>query len=137
DIPTGKTRWSMTLPKGAAPPSGRAALTEDRLYVPLGGESLWEIDPRDGSHIGFTQLAAGERMLGNLVLHRGTLVSLGPGGLTAFEERTGLVKSIDERLASDPTDPDALLRRAELQRADGQIIAADETLDSIAASELQ
>ncbi|MDQ3330544.1 MAG: PQQ-like beta-propeller repeat protein [Planctomycetota bacterium] len=134
DTETGTTRWSAPLPAGSGAPSGRAVLTADRLYLPLRGESLLTVDLANGKTIEEMPLPPGEGSLGNLLLYRGTLLSLSMDGLTAFEERSELVRAVEEQLQKNPADVEALIRRAQLQHADGQLIAAAETLDRLSGN---
>lgn len=134
DLKTGATRWSAKLDAETGLPSGRAALTADALYLPLQGELLRTIDLRTGGVLGDLSLSSGDGTLGNLLLHRGKLLSFAADGLTAFEERTGLTQSIADRLRMNPADAAALLQRAELELADGKLNTAAATLDQITPS---
>lgn len=131
DLRTGTTLWTVNADRDAGLPSGRAAMSSDRLYLPLGGDSLRTIDVKSGAVVGELPLPSGDGSLGNLLLHRGTLLSYAADGLTAFEERAGLTRIVEDRLNADPADPVALLRRADLQAADGDLESAAETLDRI------
>ncbi|HEX6987336.1 MAG TPA: PQQ-binding-like beta-propeller repeat protein, partial [Planctomycetaceae bacterium] len=131
DVSNGVVRWSVPIPEDAGRPSGRAVLAEDRLFLPVRGDSLWQIDVRTGELVAEKPLPPGGASLGNLVMHRGTLLSYSPEGLTAFEERTELARQVDERLKENPGDAAASLRRAELQHSDGESLAAAATLDGL------
>jgi outer membrane protein assembly factor BamB len=131
DVSTGATRWSASFPEASGGPSGRAVLTAHRVYVPLHGDDLLTVDLDRGEVVEETQLPPGEGSLGNLLLHRGTLLSLSTDGLTAFEERKELVRSAEDRLKTDPRDAEALFREAQLQHADGHLEDATATLDKI------
>jgi hypothetical protein len=65
-----------------------------------------------------------ERPAGNLIWHRGLFVSQGPTALEAFDERDWLVGDVRQRLERNPRDPDALIRRGELEQAAGRITEA-------------
>ena len=131
DLEQGTTRWTLAIPGDAAPPSGRSVLTKERLYLPLRGESLWEIDIASGRLVHETTLPAGPGTLGTLLMHRGSLLSFAASGFIAFEERTELVRSVTDRLNSHPDDVAAIIKRAELQHAEGETSQAASSLDRI------
>lgn len=132
DAASGKVRWKASFPDRSVP-SGRAVLTSDRMFLPLRGDTLLAIDLRQGAVVGETPLPDGDAALGNLLLHRGTLLSLSPTGLTAFEERSKFVAAIESRLEQDPHDAEALLRQAHLHYVDGAIDTAAATLDELSS----
>lgn len=125
----GVTRWSVSLPDGVGAPSGRSVLTGSHLYVPLRGERLLSIDVARGTIERETELPPGEGSLGNLILQGGTLLSLSSDGITAFEERSQLVRDIDADLLQNPENAISLLHKAQLQHAEGELELAAETID--------
>ncbi len=130
DAESGDVRWSVPL---SEVPSGRATVTRDRMYLPLRGDALLSIDLQRGEIVGQTPLPQGDVPLGNLLLHRGTLLSLSPEGLTAYEERSKFIAAIESRLQQDPQDVEALLRQAQLRYVDGAVEEAATTLDGLAS----
>ncbi len=131
DLETGATRWQCQIPQDAGLPSGRGVLAGRHLYLPLQGDSLWQVDLEDGTLHATQQRRPEGPSLGNLVLHRGTLLSYSTAGVTAFEERTELARQTTRQLQQEPGHVGALLRRAELKHCDGHSLAAVEILDRI------
>ncbi|MGC1272767.1 MAG: PQQ-binding-like beta-propeller repeat protein [Planctomycetaceae bacterium] len=131
DVASGAERWTLPIPDDAGQPSGRAVLSEERLSLPLRGDTLWQIDIEGGDLLASKKLRPDEPALGNLVMHQGTLLSYSTAGLTAFEERTELTRQADARLQQNPDDVIALLRTAELHHTDGDPIGAAAILERI------
>lgn len=110
DAATGTPAWGpITTPIA----SGRGIVAGGRYVLPLTNE-LWSVDLKDGKQIEKTYLPSRMAPLGNLGMHRGMLLSLGPSGLTAFEQRDAIQKEIAARKAVDPLDPWALIHESEL-----------------------
>lgn len=131
EVATGAQRWTLPIPDDAGIPSGRAVLSQDRLSLPLRGDTLWQIDVENGDLLATKTLRPGEPALGNLVMHQGTLLSYSIAGLTAFEERTELTRKARVRLQQNPEDVTALLRTAELNHTDGDPAGAAAILERI------
>jgi outer membrane protein assembly factor BamB len=112
-IADGKKLWTHPLGDGAKP-AGRAALTADQLYLPLSTGELRVLQIAEGKPALRTFVPDGEFPLGNLVLHRGRMVSFGPQGLTGFRQQAALWAEIQQRKAQNPSDPAALLSEAEI-----------------------
>ncbi|NOX53404.1 MAG: PQQ-binding-like beta-propeller repeat protein, partial [Planctomycetes bacterium] len=128
----GKTLWSTSLPDGHLP-SGRSVLLEDRLLLPVAGQELWTIQTDDGHVIARDTLISRRHWLGNLVLHRGSLISLGPLGVACFEQRDAVEQRVAERLAANPHDAAARIDRAEIALLDDDPETAWQSLRPIAA----
>jgi outer membrane protein assembly factor BamB len=110
----GKVAWTAAFDEGVLP-SGRGVAVDERFYLPLNNGELRAVSLATGKLISQTYVASQQPPLGNLAMHRGKLVSLGPAGLTVFGQRDALLTEIQERLAADPRDAWALLRSSEIQ----------------------
>lgn len=112
----GRPMWSLTIAPEAGRPSGRGLIAGDRLLLPLSSGQLWTVDLHEGTVAATAYLPDGATPLGNLGMYRGTLLSLGPAGITAFEQRDTVLKEIARRKARNPRDAWALLREADIRR---------------------
>jgi outer membrane protein assembly factor BamB len=112
-LSSGKKVWTHELGDGARP-SGRGALTADVLFLPLSSGELRAVQLADGKTASQTFVPSGQHPLGNLLLHRGRLLSLTPHGLTSYRQQSALLEEIQQRKAQNPRDPEALLSEAEL-----------------------
>ena len=131
-VADGRLRWRRALPAGTGPPCGRGVATPDALHLPLASGEVWTIALADGV-VRTRAVLPSNHFLGNLAMSKGTLLSLGPGGLTGFVERTSLEARIVKALAADPRDPWALVQRAEihlLHRRFDQAVRDLKTLDA-------
>jgi outer membrane protein assembly factor BamB len=126
----GKTLWNIELSDRDGPPSGRAILSRERLFVPLQSGELWTINVTDGRVPARMQLPPGSKPLGNLAFHAGTLVSLSPRALTGFEQRPEVERQIAARRALDPADLKAAVLEAASRTLDGDYAGALQSLDS-------
>ena len=112
-LATGKSIWTSPLGDEARP-SGRGLAVGDLFYVPLSTGELRTIDLKHGQTVSQTYAPAKHPPLGNLAMHRGKLVALGPHGLVGFGQREAVLAEIQRRKAINPTDPWALLRESEI-----------------------
>ena len=67
-----------------------------------------------GEILSQTYVGSKQPPLGNLAMHHGKLISLGPAGLTVFGQRDAVLEEIERRLAADPNDAWGLLRSSEI-----------------------
>lgn len=118
----GDSAWSRALPEGSFP-AGRGVFAGDRYYLPLTSPVVLEIDLATGT-VAAEHKSPRELPTGNLIWHRGVFVSQGPAALEAFDEREWLIGQVRDRLERNPRDPDALVRRGELELADGHLAEA-------------
>ncbi|REK25565.1 MAG: hypothetical protein DWQ45_19150 [Planctomycetota bacterium] len=125
----GKTLWKREIPAEQGPPSGRAAPVGKQLLLPLQTGRLWTLNIENGELASEMQVREGRPPLGNLVMHDATLLSLGPDGLTGFEQRDVVLQEIAEHRAADAGDLWAAVRDAEVNEAEGRYAAALESLD--------
>lgn len=113
DLATGQPAWTSTFEEGVRP-SGRGVVVGDHFYLPLSNGELQSIHLGTGKLISQTFVDARQPALGNLVMHRGKLVSLAPTGLTCFGQRDAILTEIQQRLARNADDPWALLHSSEI-----------------------
>lgn len=112
-LATGKPIWTSPLGDEARP-SGRGLAVGDLFYLPLSTGELRTIDLKNGKTVSHTYAPVKHPPLGNLAMHRGKLVALGPHGLVGFGQREAVLAEIARRKGINPTDPWALLREAEV-----------------------
>jgi len=134
DLPTGKTLWTASLDE--AHPSGRGLAVQQHFYLPLSTGELRILDLNTGKTVSQTDVPANQPPLGNLAMHQGKLVSLSPQGLTGFGQRDAVHAEIARRKQSNPEDPWALLREAEILLLTRDASAALERLRRIPSTEL-
>lgn len=124
----GKELWTASLPDGAMP-SGRGVLFADHLLLPVDSGELLTIGVSGGELLARQSSPDPGLLPGNLAIHAGTLVSLNPRGLDAFELRDSVEAEIAQRRRDDPGDARATLREAEVFQSTGDYEHALELLD--------
>jgi outer membrane protein assembly factor BamB len=112
NLSTGKQLW--TLPLGEAHPSGRGQAVGDQYYLPLSDGELRIVDLKSGKEVSRSYVPMTHPPLGNLAMHRGKLVALGPQGLVGFGQRDAVTAEIQRRKLQNPDDAWAMLREAEV-----------------------
>jgi outer membrane protein assembly factor BamB len=108
---------SVPLPAGALP-AGQGYLSDGFYYLPLSSGEIAQVDMSTGEISTFAT-ARPEAMLGNLICHRGSILSQSPLLLDKFEQLTILKQRTDAALAKNPHDPAALRELAEIKRSEG------------------
>ena len=131
----GNVAWKSEFRNGIRP-SGRCVVVEDRIYLPLNSGELRVIQLKTGTVASKTYVASAEPALGNIAMHRGQLVSLGLSGMTAFGQRDAIFEEIQQRLAANPEDAQALLRSSEIQLMNRDYAAALPLLRKVAVDRL-
>lgn len=134
NVATGKLIW--TAPLGDLHPSGRGQAVEDQFYLPLSNGELRVLDLKTGKMLSQGYVPTGHPPLGNLAMHRGKLVALGPQGLVGFGQRDAVMAEIQRRKAQDPQDAWALLREAEVHLLNRRHSDALPLLQAIAVDKL-
>ncbi len=134
-LATGKPLWTVPLGDEARP-SGRGLAVDDQFYIPLSTGELRTIDLQTGKTASQTYVPSKHPTLGNLAMHRGKLVSVGPFGAVGFGQREALLAEIQRRKAINPTDPWALLRESEVHLLNRHHAAALPLLRSLATDSL-
>ncbi|MFO1093874.1 MAG: PQQ-binding-like beta-propeller repeat protein [Planctomycetaceae bacterium] len=127
----GTPLWSVPVPAPAGPPSGRGIAVAEQYLLPLVSGALWTIDIASGKVVRRDRRPGGDDVppLGNLGVWNGMLLSLGPFGLTGFEQRTALQEQIAARRQQRPGDLWAAVRDAEMHTIAGEHTQALEVLD--------
>ncbi len=110
----GRVLWTSKFDDGVRP-SGRGVVVGNHYYVPLSNGELRAIGLATGEILSQTYVGSKQPSLGNLAMHHGKLISLNSTGLTVFGQREAVLAEIQQRLATDPDDPWALLRSSEIQ----------------------
>ncbi len=118
----GSTVAATPFPEGTAP-TGRGYAAGPAYMQPLSDGSLCRIELASGVAAATVRSSRGI-VLGNLVWHDGTLLSLGPDDLRAYDGRRTLESAISSALATNPDKPAALLRRADLHAEAGRYAEA-------------
>lgn len=134
DVAGGAVRWTAAIPADDGPPSGRGIAVGNHYLLPLTSGALWTIDLASGQVVRRDRRPGGDASppLGNLAVWDGMLISVGPFGATGYEQRAPLEQEIDTRLAADPRDVWAAVRRAEMHTIAGDAGAALQALDRAA-----
>ena len=112
-LASGKPVWTVPLGDEARP-SGRGLAVGDLFYLPLSTSELRTIDLKTGKTVSQTYAPPKHPPLGNLAMHRGKLVALGPHGLVGFGQREAVLAEIARRKALNPADPWSMLRESEI-----------------------
>jgi hypothetical protein len=129
DAATGRRLWRRPLGEGEQP-SGRGILTPERIFVPCDAPGILEIAVRDGRVIARRAMRGGS-LPGNLVVHRGEVISQGVDSLDVFHQEATLDSRIETALDTDPADPWAAYWRSQAAIEAG---AVDEGLEGLAAA---
>jgi outer membrane protein assembly factor BamB len=103
DLATGRPLWNRGLGDGVRP-SGRSLLTPQSLLVPCDAAAVIEIAVADGRILG-RSAARGGRIPGNLVAHRGEVISRGVDSLDVFHQEAVLDERIETARMSQPDAP--------------------------------
>ncbi len=120
----GKPAWPQPLRlPGGATTSGRGLASAGQYYLPTSNAALLQIDLTSGSLLA-EHRSPRDIVLGNLIWHRGRLVSLGAQYLEAYEERDAALQRLEELRAAQPERADIQARYAEVQAALGDHDAA-------------
>jgi outer membrane protein assembly factor BamB len=108
-LESGKSAWkkdSIALPRGVSP-SGTGFVSDGKYHLPLSSAEVIAIDLADGRIVSRTAARDGAS-LGNLICHRGTVISQSGVYLDCFDQIDALRKRSEERLAKEPNDVEAL-----------------------------
>lgn len=112
-------------------PSGRGFLSEQAYYLPTTSGEVLTVDLNDGQVATAARAmaaASGSRAervsLGNLICHRGSVVSHSVEYLECFDQLKALAERTSAILAATPDDPAALMRMGEIQLQSSDFAAA-------------
>jgi outer membrane protein assembly factor BamB len=106
------------LPTGSLP-VGQGYLSDGHYFLPLTSGQVADIDMAAGKLTSFSP-AGSNVELGNLICHRGSVLSQSALVLDKFEQLDVLRRRTEAALARNANDPTAIRERAELMRADNQ-----------------
>ncbi len=112
----GRPAWdgrAVSLPKGSTP-SGRGFLSGNRYFLPLSNAEVAAVNLAKGEIDGVSK-SHGGTVPGNLVCHKGIIVSQGIQGLDAFFQLDLASAEVERRLKADPNDTWALSLRGEIE----------------------
>lgn len=96
----GEDAWQAPVLLGDTSPSGRGFLAGGRLYLPLETPEVMEIDQTTGRVVGRSPARNGA-IPGNLVFHRGEVISQGIDSLDVFHQSQTLLKGIEAAGSDD------------------------------------
>lgn len=112
NLADGKPAWSAALQLENEVTVGRGYYSDSNYFLPISGQQICKIDLDAGSIVSRAQT---EAELGNLVCYQDQLISMSPQSVTSFvlfSER--LEKQLEQRLAANPQDIDALAIKAQI-----------------------
>ncbi len=108
---------------GGSMPSGAGFLSNGLYYVPLDSGEVMAVDVKSGSAVRTYRSRRGS-VPGNLVCYRGRIVSQRAGAVELFYQLDALRKTVEDRLAANPNDPQVLAQRGEILWDEGKLDAA-------------
>ena len=137
----GTLAWRRTFEKSQGRPCGRGVATEKVFFLPLSSGQIVALRLEDGKQVLQTFLPGnGDQasgVLGNLVLSGGLLLSLGPAGLTGFEQQAALKRRIAEAEQQAGRSDWASIKKAELALLSRDHSAALKRLRKITGAKLE
>lgn len=120
ELKTGRLAWEKDFPNNLKLVA-KGLWLPNSLIVSLSNNTILEYSLADGEMLGRLQL---ENELGNLLYHKGTLLSVSATDVSAYRTQYELRKSVERRLSEDPNDVSALVNQAELLFANEDIEGA-------------
>jgi outer membrane protein assembly factor BamB/tetratricopeptide (TPR) repeat protein len=124
NLSDGKPAWANDLKLDAEVVVGRGYQSEGFYYLPVSGQQICKIDLKTGTIAGRAQT---EIELGNLVCYKDQLISVSPQSVASFVLLSEhLEQQLQERLAANPKDIDALALKAQILLQEGK---ADKSLE--------
>jgi outer membrane protein assembly factor BamB len=127
----GTPAWNMDrveLPAGVMP-SGFGYLSDGRYYLPLTSGQVIAVNMKDGEVTGATD-SQQDTTVGNLICHRGSVISQSTLYLDKFEQIDVLRERAQQLLAKNPRDAAAIRDLAEIRRLEGDHAEAVKMLKS-------
>lgn len=117
----GSAAWpkDISLPGGALP-SGLGYLSEGRYYLPLTTGQVIAVNTADGTAADAVK-ASSDSVGGNLICHRGSILSQSALFLEKFEQIEVLRERAKAALAENPRDATAIRDLAEMRRLEGAL----------------
>ena len=118
---TGRRLWERPHPSGCRP-SGRGILTATTYFLPLDSPEIVEVAVADGSIVS-RRAARGGIAPGNLVAHRGEIISRGVDSIDIYHQTEPLESRIETALRERPEDEWASYWTGQLQLDGGDVAA--------------
>lgn len=132
DMATGNRVWKLPL-ADLGRPSGRGVLTPQSLLLPLDTPEVIEIGLADGRIKGRAPARDGG-VPGNLVAHRGELISRGVDSLDVFHQEAALESRIETARAKNPANPWAAYWGGQVAIEHGEVAQGLKLVDKALAS---
>ncbi|MEX0792198.1 MAG: PQQ-binding-like beta-propeller repeat protein [Pirellulaceae bacterium] len=123
DVATGEPAWrggETSLPEGTAP-GGYGFRREGTYFLPTTKETILPIDIKSGE---FGQPISSGGELGNLVCYDQFVLAVSPEYVTAFKQIDALRREVEQRLANNSDDAEALRHQGSLRLHDGNLTEA-------------
>ncbi|MES1213368.1 MAG: PQQ-binding-like beta-propeller repeat protein, partial [Singulisphaera sp.] len=117
---------ALPLPVGSVP-SGRGFFNGRRYHLPLTSAEVAAIDVETGQIVARSKSRTGT-VPGNLICHRGAVISQSIECIERFDQRDDLWQQIGAAIEANPNDATALARRGELLLDEGNFREAAESL---------
>lgn len=124
DLATGRPVDAGAPLPGEAQPSGRGFLTGSRYYLPLSNGQIAVLDVELGRFVDSIRSRRQASPPGNLVCHRGTILSQSSRAVEAYYQQSALEERLGRILKENPRDARALTLRGELALGQGRPEAA-------------
>ncbi|HEX6960988.1 MAG TPA: PQQ-binding-like beta-propeller repeat protein, partial [Lacipirellula sp.] len=121
------TKESLNLPRGVFP-SGTGFVSDGKYHLPLTTAEVITIDLADGKIVSRASSRDGAP-LGNLICHRGAVISQNGMHLDCFDQIDDLRRRSEERLAEAPNDVEALRTLGEIAYNEGRLSDAVSLLE--------
>jgi outer membrane protein assembly factor BamB len=121
----GRPAWpggETALPRGAAP-AGAGFVSDGKYFFPLTNAEVIAVDLAAGRIVATVRSPDGAP-LGNLICHRGTVISQNGMYLDCFDQVDSLLRNSEQRLAANPDDVDALRALGEIAYNAGRLSEA-------------
>lgn len=114
--------WRINLPADTVL-SGRGLVADDKLLLPQSDGAVAVVDTQQGEIIDTLRCRSGGAA-GNLIFHRGTLLSQSHGSLDRYDQSKQLLATAADNLAEDPENINALCTLGEAQQTAGDLAGA-------------
>lgn len=121
-VADGKPAWSKqagALPSGAAP-SGSGFVSDGKYFLPLTSSQVIAVNLADGQ-IDPRAVARDGAPLGNLICHRGSVISQSGLSLDCFDQIDVLRSRSERKLEQDPANVEALRTLGEVAYNEGRL----------------
>ncbi len=107
----GSLAWPTPLALRDETVIGRGFYVGQWYYLPTSASRLLKIDLESGTVVESAEVRG---PLGNVICHRDQVLALGPKGLASYYQLEALEQWVQARLAVDPNDREALIRKCDL-----------------------